>query len=487
MGNQNVDKKAVGQADDGTTADLEGEEKSDSGRIWRTIPGKAGIVYREHPTRKHHRKPDRFLAIRYRNGQGKRSIETLGWASAGWKVEKAASYLHEIKENIRTGQRPQSLKEKRAMETAARVEEARLASRARLKEITFRELAALYEEWAEKNRVSGPHVKQLLRMHILPELGDRTASSISPGDIQSLREKLEQKRPESGRGKNDENARLAAGTVMHVLKTVREVFNFALETPAPGEPSVMLFSGQNPARMSRRGRGVRPPQKDSRRLRILNDEEIGKLLAYKGVREEEFAELHDMILLSLDTGPRAGELCHLLRESVDAKNGTVRVLKGSDADRSTKGGLARVVHAGGLFPECLEMLRRRMETPSESPYLFPGKDGQRRDNNGLNRAMRRIMEKLGFNKGVADPQNLVVWHTLRHTYATRMLEAGCDIYALKELMGHASVTTTEGYLHLCDRAKREAALARITLARQEAAKQQAGAGQKEAGAATSEL
>ena len=67
--------------------------------------------------------------------------------------------------------------------------------------------------------------------------------------------------------------------------------------------------------------------------------------------------------------------------------------------------------------------------------------------------------------GVDDSRNLVVWHTLRHTYATRMLEAGIDIYTLKELMGHASVTTTEIYLHLCDRAKREQALARLALAR----------------------
>lgn len=82
--------------------------------------------------------------------------------------------------------------------------------------------------------------------------------------------------------------------------------------------------------------------------------------------------------------------------------------------------------------------------------------------------MRRITDKLKYNEGVTDPRNLVVWHTLRHTYATRMLEAGIDIYTLKELMGHASVTTTEIYLHLCDRAKREQALARLALARSQA-------------------
>ena len=46
-----------------------------------------------------------------------------------------------------------------------------------------------------------------------------------------------------------------------------------------------------------------------------------------------------------------------------------------------------------------------------------------------------------------------------------MLESGVDIYTLKELLGHSSVAVTEGYLHLCDRAKREKALARLTLER----------------------
>lgn len=432
---------------------------------WQTIPGKEGVLFREHPTRKHGRGPDRCLSIRYRAGEGKRIHESLGWTSEGWTVAKAVALLRELKENIRTGKRPQSLREMRAMAEEQKQREAQLASRARIEGLTFRELAEHYGRWCLQNRASGAQVCQILEMHILPVLGDVPAKDITPQDVAELGRIVSAKRPLSGRNKNTPGACLSAQTVLHILKTVREVFNFALETPAPGAPGIMLFSGTNPAILSRRGRGVQIPKADARRLRILNDGEIGELLAFRG-RREEFRELHDMMLLSLDIGPRAGELVHILRESCDPETGAVRIYKGSRDNTSTKGGTSRLLFAGQLFPEALTMLRQRLRSETGSPYLFPGPDGKVRDPNGLNRAMRRIMEKLGFNRGVDDPRNMIVWHTLRHTFATRMLEAGTDIYTLKELMGHASVTTTEIYLHLCNRAKREQALARIALARQ---------------------
>ncbi|MBG3875553.1 tyrosine-type recombinase/integrase [Desulfovibrio oxamicus] len=441
------------------------DDKKD-GRVWRTVPGMKGVVYREHPTRRHGKKLDRFLALRYRRGGGQRTIETLGWTSEGWTTRVAASLLAKLKENIRTGTGPQTMKDMRAQGEADRQKAARMARRAALKEITFGELATLYKAWAAGNRVSGPHVAQLLDMHILPELGALRADAITPQHIEDMRQKVAAKRPLRGRGKNNPDARLAPQTVMHVLKTVREVYNYALETPAPNNPGVMLFEGPNPGVIRRRGRGVRPPKHDSRRLRVLNDEEIGALLDYSGTHDIEVATLLEMILLSLDTGPRAGELVALQRQAVDPVKGTLRILFGSRSERSTKGGRTRVVPVGLLFPQALDMLRQRLSQPSDNPYLFPGRYGVgMRDPNGLNRAMRRITNALGLNADAHDPRNRVVWHTLRHTYATRMLEAGADIYTLRDLMGHDSVTTTEGYLHLCDRSKRERALARITLAK----------------------
>ena len=125
---------------------------------WQTIPGKEGVLFREHPTRKNGRVPDRCLSIRYRAGEGKRIHESLGWTSEGWTVAKAVALLRELKENIRTGKRPQSLREMRAMAEEQKQREAQLASRARVEGLTFRELAEHYGRWCLQNRASGAQV-----------------------------------------------------------------------------------------------------------------------------------------------------------------------------------------------------------------------------------------------------------------------------------------------------------------------------------------
>lgn len=430
---------------------------------WINAPGHPGVLWREHPDRKFSKRPDRYYAIRYRTGDGKRRMEALGWASEGWTLEMAASALAQIKANIRLGNGPQSLAEKRAALAASRTDEARRAAADAVRNATFGALAEKYLAWAKDARVSAAHVEQLLRMHILPVLGDRPARDITPADIDALRRAVAEKRPLTGRGKNAPGAKLAPQTVLHILKTVREVFNFALETPSEDAPGLMLFEGKNPALLSRRNRALTLPKGDSRRLRVLNDAEIDAILG-RTFRGGQDADLRDMILLSLDTGVRAGELVHILRESCDPESGAIRIFKGSRAHDATKGGSSRLVFAGQLFPEALTALRRRLAARTPSPFLFPAADGGPRAADALSRSMRRIADDLGLNDGVADPRNRVVWHTLRHTCATRLLESGVDVYRVKEILGHASVTTTEVYLHLCDRARRERALARQRLA-----------------------
>src|SRR5512136_2101794 len=78
-----------------------------------------GVRYREHPSRKHARKPDRYFAIRYKVN-GKLKEEALGWASEGWNAEKAHLERSGLRKAQNLGEGPQTLSEKRAQENDKR-------------------------------------------------------------------------------------------------------------------------------------------------------------------------------------------------------------------------------------------------------------------------------------------------------------------------------------------------------------------------------
>jgi len=69
---------------------------------------------------------------------------------------------------------------------------------------------------------------------------------------------------------------------------------------------------------------------------------------------------------------------------------------------------------------------------------------------------RDIITKLKFNENVSDTRQRVCFHTLRHTMASWHAESGTDLYILKELLGHGSITLTERYSHLSNGALQEA-------------------------------
>ena len=146
--------------------------------------------------------------------------------------------------------------------------------------------------------------------------------------------------------------------------------------------------------------------------------------------------LRDRALLELlyGAGLRAAEACALDVTSLDGR--TVRVIG--------KGGKTRLLPIGEPAADAVNawLARGRPEliTPASPPALLLSARGNRLDTSGVRRALHRRLRAVGL-EGHGP-------HALRHAYATHMLEGGGDLRAIQELLGHASLATTEVYTHL---------------------------------------
>lgn len=170
-----------------------------------------------------------------------------------------------------------------------------------------------------------------------------------------------------------------------------------------------------------------PPKTD-----YLSPEECELLLAHApGI-------IHDMILTALRTGMRQGELKGLQWSSVDWQNRSVAVRHSQDDYRKVL--VAPKNYRERHIPldcDVYEVLFRRKRPTG---YVFLSAKGQPLTNDSLNYAITKLCKEVGLRR--------IGWHTLRHTFASHLAMRGVPIPAVKELLGHASITTTMRYAHM---------------------------------------
>ena len=183
--------------------------------------------------------------------------------------------------------------------------------------------------------------------------------------------------------------------------------------------------------------GIPTPKQPKRLPKNLTVDEVFALL--DRITGGDVAALRDRALLELlyATGLRVGELAMLDLDDVDHAGGLVRVLG--------KGNKERIVPFGAKAKASLlawlsasEPLRLRGRQDSA---LFLNLRGTRL----TDRSVRRILDRRMREAGIAAHMSP---HALRHTFATHMLGAGADLRAIQELLGHASLSTTQRYTHV---------------------------------------
>ncbi len=377
-----------------------------------------GLRYFEHDTRKHGKKFDRYYSIRFRV-DGKLHTYGVGWLSDGIPEaiqqddpgigfeDYCLKLLRQYKVNAKTGTGPTSPREKRIIEQEkdklAKEEKARLEK----ENITFcqywdNKYFPAYQVGRKKS--TSRKAKEHFKNWIEPVIGNTPLKDIKPFAIEKIKKNVlgDEKSPR---------------TLQYILATIRHAWNTARLNG--------LVVGESPTK------NIKIPKIDNKRVRFLSHEEAENLL---NALKEKDTLTYNISLLSLQTGLRFGEIAALKWGHVDIDKGIIDVV-------DPKGGTGRVAYMTAKVKTMFDKMTRR----KPDDYIFLRDGEQLKD---TPKDFFKVVAESGLNDGVTDKRRKVVFHTLRHTFASWHVSAGTDIYAVKSLLGHSNISMTERYSHL---------------------------------------
>lgn len=180
------------------------------------------------------------------------------------------------------------------------------------------------------------------------------------------------------------------------------------------------------------------PKKGQSLPKILSTKEVEKLIETPDTSTK--LGLRDRAILELmyATGLRVSEMTHLKMEDLHLTMGLIQT-KG-------KGDRERIVPIGQTAIYWLEMYlstsRKKLEKQDQpSEYVFLNHRGKQLTRQGVWKNLKLMVQKAGINKSVTP-------HTLRHSFATHLLENGADLRVVQELLGHSDISTTQIYTHI---------------------------------------
>ena len=189
---------------------------------------------------------------------------------------------------------------------------------------------------------------------------------------------------------------------------------------------------------------INRPRKEKRLPNFINYSEYMSLLAIVEKEENEFLKARNLLLLEIlfDTGLRVSEAVNIEINNINKKEQSIKVLG--------KGNKERIVYYGDYAKNYLEdylNLRRNINIVDKE-YLFLNKNYTRLTRRGVEYLISDISKKALLRQKISP-------HTLRHSFATEMLNNGCDIRSVQELLGHKSLSTTGIYTHVTNEVVRQ--------------------------------
>ena len=175
---------------------------------------------------------------------------------------------------------------------------------------------------------------------------------------------------------------------------------------------------------------VRNPKLEKKLPNYLNYNEMEELLESIDISTTEGLEKRLLIEMFYSTGCRVSEMINVKISDIDFTNKTIRIMG--------KGSKERIVYFGDYASKYLDNYLSKVKCDK---YLFTNKKGEKLTVNEVEQIVKDIMKHISIKTHVTP-------HTLRHTFATHLLNNGADIKTVQELLGHANLSTTGIYTHV---------------------------------------
>ncbi|MGN0405220.1 MAG: tyrosine-type recombinase/integrase [Bariatricus sp.] len=304
----------------------------------------------------------------------------------------------------------------------------------KLKEVKCGKLFGVYcEEWIrlKRSRVKDAtyaKYEMILNKHIRQQFGNLEPEQITETVVEQFSFEL----------LNEKG--LSIKTVRDILAVFRSVWGYAVRQ----NPSLKILEIVYPKEIRK-----------ERRVLSCEEQQIFVEFLYKSMDECKFG-----VLLALMSGLRIGEICALrwsdisIQDRIITVNHTMQRLKNMDGRDNQKTRIAisepKSTSSARIIPmnRDMETLCRKWEVKNPSAFILTGKSEHYMEPRALQYRMKQYTKECGLEG--------VHFHTLRHSFATRCVEAGFEIKSLSEILGHSSTSITmECYVHSSLQLKRE--------------------------------
>ena len=212
-----------------------------------------------------------------------------------------------------------------------------------------------------------------------------------------------------------------AKTKAHYLTTINNFYKYLVNI---GELNI------NPCE------GIKMPKLEKKLPEYLTEEEVSNLLDIK-IKSKYDLRNKAMIELLYGTGIRISELCNLTMSNLFLEDGFIKVMG--------KGSKERIIPVNEVAIEYLKKYineaRSEILGLKTSEYVFISSRKTRITRQAFFKFLKKTCEEKGISKNISP-------HTLRHSFATHLLNHGADLRIVQELLGHSDITTTQIYTHL---------------------------------------